>query len=62
MWFAIQCNRFECSKFLVTKAGTKRKKCPYCNKSFNVNDNFRGRFESQDDARNYIQKMNLRSP
>jgi hypothetical protein len=45
MWFAIQCNRFECSKFLVTKAGTKRKKCPYCNKSFNVNDNFRGRFE-----------------
>lgn len=59
-WFVVQCNNLDCSKYMVTREGTKRKKCPYCNKSFKVNDNFIRSFLNQEDARKFLKKMNMR--
>jgi hypothetical protein len=43
---------------MITKGGTKRKKCPYCNRSFKVDDNFIKAFRTQEEAREHIKFYN----
>lgn len=60
MWKVIQCSRLECSRYLVVRDGTKTRKCPYCNRVNKVVDTYRMKFATQEEARAYVQKRNLR--
>ncbi|RMG28055.1 MAG: DUF1922 domain-containing protein [Methanobacteriota archaeon] len=62
VWFVIQCSRYECAKFLVTKGGTKTRKCPYCRRVNKVTDRLIARFQTQEEAREYAKKKNMIVP
>ncbi len=58
MWYVAQCPELGCSRYMITKGGTIRKKCPYCNRSFKVNDHFIKAFNTQDEAREHVKFYN----
>ncbi len=60
MWWIVQCPELRCSKHMLVRARTKRKKCVYCNRSFKVDDNFINMYHEQVDAREMVKKFNSR--
>ncbi len=57
-WWIVQCPDLDCSRYMLVSAGTKRKKCPYCNRSFKVDDNFIKSCDTQEEARKYVKFYN----
>lgn len=60
MWYIIQCKRLNCSKYLIVKAYSKSKRCPYCGITSKVNDAYISRYQNQIDARDMLKRFNSR--
>ncbi|MHA2031340.1 MAG: DUF1922 domain-containing protein [Candidatus Kariarchaeaceae archaeon] len=57
-WSVVQCSRLECSKYMVTKSGTKTKKCPYCGRTFKIAEAYVSSHSEQNSARGIVQSYN----